>query len=45
MENIFDFMRAASPWIAMGLLLAIFCARSASRKRKNDKKDDNYGTE
>ena len=24
MENIFDFMRAALPWIAMGLLLAIF---------------------
>ena len=45
MENIFDFMQAALPWIAMGLLLAIFCARSASEKRKNDKMDDNYGTE
>ena len=45
MENIFDFMQAALPWIAMGLLLAIFCARSASKKMKNDKEDDNYGTE
>ena len=45
MENIFDFMRAALPWIAMGLLLAIFCARSTSKKRKNDNKDGNYGTE
>ena len=45
MENIFDFMRAALPWIAMGLLLAIFCAGSASGKSKNNKTDDNYGTE
>ena len=45
MENIFDFMQAALPWIAMGLLLAIFFARSASRKRKNDNKSNDYGTE
>ena len=45
MENIFDFIMAALPWIAMGLLLAIFCARSASGKRKSDEKNENYGTE
>ena len=45
MENILDFIQAALPWIAMGLLLAIFSARSASKKRKNDNTDGNYGTE
>ena len=39
-----DFIRAAMPWIAIGLLLAIFCARSAG-KNKNKEHSDNYGTE
>ena len=34
MEQVLEFTRAAAPWIAMGLLLAIFAVRSAdSRKR------------
>ena len=45
MENIFDFIWAALPWIAMGLLLAIFSARSVAKKRKNEKTSDEYGTE
>ena len=45
MDNIFDFIFAALPWIAMGLLLAIWSARSAAKKRENDTKSDNYGTE
>ena len=45
MENILEFIRAALPWIAMGLLLAIFVARSAARKRKNESKIDDYGAE
>ena len=40
MENIFDFMSAALPWIAMGLLLAIFFARAAHMKKKDEKKED-----
>ena len=44
MENVFDFLRAALPWIVMGLLLAVFAARSAGRKKK-EKEIDNYGTE
>ena len=44
MENVFDFLRAAMPWVAMGLLLAVFAARSAVRKKK-EKEIDNYGTE
>ena len=39
-----DFIMAALPWICMGLLLAIFFARSA-RKKKGNEKPENYGTE
>ena len=42
MKELMDFISAALPWICMGLLLAIFFAQSA-RKKKDDKK--NYGTE
>lgn len=34
MDSIWDFIRAASPWVAMGLLLAIFFVRSAVKKKK-----------
>ena len=44
MENVFDFLRAALPWIVMGLLLAVVAARCAGRKKK-EKEIDNYGTE
>ena len=44
MKDGFDFFRAALPWIAAGLLLAVFCVRSAGKRRK-DEQDDNYGTE
>ncbi len=44
MKDVMDFLSAALPWICMGLLLAIFFAQSA-RKKKGNKKDENYGTE
>ena len=44
MENIIDFINAALPWIAIGLLLAVFFARS-SRKKKSDKNNEDYGSE
>ena len=44
MEDVFDFLRAALPWIAVGLLLAVFFARSA-RKRKAEEQTGDYGTE
>ena len=44
MENTFAFMSAALPWIAMGLLLAIFFARAAHGKKKGEKKED-YSSE
>ena len=37
MENLFVFLSAALPWIAMGLLLAIFFARAAHMKLKDEK--------
>ncbi len=44
MENVLDFLRAAMPWVAMGLLLAVFAARSA-KKKNEEEQTDNYGTE
>lgn len=49
MENVFDFIHAALPWVAVGLLLAVFAARSAKRKKAGKSKDakpqEDYGTE
>ena len=44
MNAVFDFLRAALPWIAVGLLLAVFFARGARKKNKEEQSDD-YGTE
>ena len=43
MEEVFDFLRAALPWIAVGLLLTVFAARGARKKKKEDQTGD-YGT-
>ena len=40
MENIFDFMSAALPWIAMGLLLAIVFAKASHGKQEKEKIED-----
>ena len=42
MENILSFMRAAAPWISMGLLIAFLCVRPAIRKGKAE---DDYAEE
>ena len=44
MEAVYDFLRAALPWIAIGLLLAVFAARGAKKKNKKEQTDD-CGTE
>ena len=44
MKDILGFLSAALPWICIGLLLAIFFAQNA-RKKKDSKKKENYGTE
>ena len=37
MNTVMDFIRAAAPWAAMGLLIAILAVRGA-KKKKNGKK-------
>ena len=44
MKNVIDFIGAALPWIAMGVLLAVFFARAARRKKDADRKED-FGSE
>ena len=44
MKDLFDFLSAALPWICIGLLLAIFFARSSNKKKDSKRKED-YGTE
>lgn len=34
MDSILDFFRAASPWVAMGLLLAIFFCPECSEEKE-----------
>ena len=41
MRSLYEFADAALPWIAVGLLLAIFFARTACRKKAEEKKEDN----
>ncbi len=43
MDSFAEFMGAALPWIALGLLLAVFFVRETGRK-KTEKKE-NYGSE
>ena len=46
MESFFAFAQAALPWVAVGLLLAVFCARGAGKKKSGkEEKTENYGTE
>ena len=40
MSSFYEFATAAMPWIALGLLLAVFCVRASSRKMTQKKKDD-----
>ena len=50
MKNFTDFLSAALPWLCMGLMLAIFFAKSASRKpsetkeKKSKEAKEDYGT-
>ena len=49
MDKVIEFVMAALPWIAVGLLLAVFAARSAGSKKKakqsGEKQNGDYGTE
>lgn len=43
MSEVYEFMDAALPWIAIGLMLAVFFARWAVLKKNGT--DDEYGSE
>ncbi|MDO4388491.1 MAG: hypothetical protein Q4C31_05490 [Eubacteriales bacterium] len=49
MKAIWDFVRAAAPWVAMGLAVAILAVRGTKQKKATEKQDKkqagNYGTE
>ena len=47
MDEFAQFLRAALPWVAMGLLIAVFAVRSASRRKKEGKEEPtkDYGVE
>ena len=45
MNTAWDFIRAAAPWIAVGLAVAILAARGVTKKRKGKKQDADYGME
>ena len=38
MGTVFDFIRTALPWIAIGMLLAVLLARSARKKKEEEEK-------
>ena len=40
MSSVHEFAGATLPWIAAGLLLAIFFVRTARRKETEEKKED-----
>ena len=42
MEAVLDFLLAALPWLTIGLVLAVFFARSG-KKKKDEKPEDDYG--
>ena len=44
MQDILDFIRAAAPWVAMGVCVIVLCARGAAR-RKGALRRDNYSPE
>ena len=44
MKAAFAFVHAALPWVVIGLLLAVFFARAAHRKKEKETYGD-YGTE
>lgn len=45
MENVLAFLRAAAPWISLGLLIAFFCVRPTVKKGKNESAEGDYAVE
>ena len=45
MENVLAFLRAAAPWISLGLLVAFFCVRPAVKKGKSESAEGDYAVD
>ena len=45
MENIKAFFHAATPWLMMGVVLAVFATRSASKEKSGTESEDSYSIE
>lgn len=45
MENVLTFLRAAMPWISVGLLIAFFCVRPAVTKSKKENAEGDYAVD
>ena len=45
MENVLTFLRAAAPWVSLGLLIAFLCVRPAIQKGKEEAAGSDYAVE
>ena len=45
MENVLAFLRAAAPWISLGLLVAFFCVRPTVKKGKSKSAEGDYAVD
>lgn len=45
MEAIFDFTRAAAPWVTMGLMIAVLAVNYAVGRKEGQSSAGNYGFE
>ena len=45
MNAILSFLRAAAPWVAMGVSIMILIVRGVKREKKEEKQEEDYGTE
>lgn len=45
MENVLAFLRAAAPWISLGLLVAFFCVRPSVKKSKGGSAEGDYAVD
>ena len=45
MENVLAFLRAAAPWISLGLLVAFFCVRPTVNKGKKENTGGDYAVD
>ncbi len=45
MDTVLNFIRAAAPWLTIGILLIILAFRSLTKKNNAEGEDNNYVTE